>query len=379
MACRRCWSVTSATAPALRLRALCVAVLCTLAAPTNGLLGMGRHQKSNGPAPAGKILCMAWASGAPQETPLLPLLRCQFDLVCDKGLIYTDTESPVRDKADFAVKIPTQHFEGQKFAAYPDPDAVEMPRNTSNWLYHKNFVGFIPAWDHLFKSGIAGDYDWVINVEADMALFRNGLDTVLAPFTSSRTQAATVVALGNAFAFNKMARRQMSEYWAKGVPTHPNGCPKFFKLNSNPDHAVFTSCSQDQIYPSMFAPGGPVPGVAMDGKPQCGWKDTADRCMELHPLRELSRFVASKTKCPECLAGDDGVFALIKQAKEARDENAFLDSIKDKSEQFSNLAKKVYWGRNAAIWHHVVNVKAFKTLFENFGSDFPPTMSALGC
>jgi len=350
--------------------ALYVGMLCTLAAPTNGLL----EKKNNNikrRSGAGKILCMAWASGAPQETSLLPLLRCQFKHICDKGLIYTDTESPVINKADIAVKVTTQHFESQKYAAYPAPGAVEMPRNTSNWLYHKNFVGFIPAWEHVFKSGIADDYDWVINVEADMALFRSGLDNVLDPFTSNPKQGATVVVFGNAFAFNKPARQRMSEYWAKGFPTHPNGCPKFFKLNSNPDHNVFTSCSQDQIYPRMFVPDGPIPDVVMDGKSQCGWNDNSDRCMELHPLKELSQFVHGKEDHADVIAG---VFDLIKKAKSASNEDAFLNSIKDRSQHFSDLAKKLYWGKDAAIWHHVINIRAFQDLFDNFGNDFSSEM-----
>lgn len=348
--------------------------------------------KQGSPA-AGKILCMAWISGAGMETPLLPIMRCQFDEVCDKGVIYTDAESPVRDQADFAVKVPTQHFESKDYPAYPEPGAVEMPRSTKNWLYHKNMVGFIPAWDHLFKSGIAADYEWVLNVEADMALFRSGLDRVLGRFTSNSTAQgageATVVVLGNAFAFNRKARHRMADYWAGGFPMHPNGCPEFFKLNHNADHNVFTSCSQDEVFPRMFSKEGPVHGVVLDGKAQCGWDGNPDRCLEVKPMLDLSEWTHGKHTDPKVA----GVFQLIEQAKDEPGSQEFFDdvwktihSVQDKPKSFldlgehqeragNGLLKKVYRGRDAAIWHHVQTVPAFKSLLAFFGDEFPPKIA----
>ena len=79
--------------------------------PTSGL---DQRKKLNNNSRRPTVLCVAWVvgTGGPggqvsQEAKVLPWLRCQLKTVCNHGLIYTDTESPLANLSDYAVQVST--------------------------------------------------------------------------------------------------------------------------------------------------------------------------------------------------------------------------------------------------------------------------------
>ncbi|CAE8634903.1 unnamed protein product, partial [Polarella glacialis] len=221
------------------------------------------------------LFCFAWTPRRHQDEGVVQEVRRQ-QAKCDGYLFFTDKENGKPDEPDFMkVEVPRQN----------------VPRDHPQWLYHRYMAGLMPAWSHIFESGLADKHDWFINTEFDHFLSPNRTRANIAAWLqilrrgSAQEQAYAYVdnplmlMWGNAYAFNKKLVQAMREQWstlgrvasrdgesgeeeAKAV-----GCPLFMKGRSEWPG----SCSQDVIYPTLaWNILRPTVKVANPGAPGCG-------------------------------------------------------------------------------------------------------------
>ncbi|CAE8590394.1 unnamed protein product [Polarella glacialis] len=164
------------------------------------------------------------------------------------------------------------------------------------WLYHRNMVGLMPSWTHMFQTGLADKYDWFINVEFDHFLSPARSRATIAAYVEGLKQGDAkdaegpiMIMWGNAYVFNKKLVLAMRDNWevlgkvadrngskdeAKGV-----GCPLFQKGHQEWPGA----CSQDIVYPTLandILPHIQVK-VAAPGDPGCGNQPYPLGCWEM--------------------------------------------------------------------------------------------------
>eukprot|EP00435_Cladocopium_sp_Y103_P055264 s1205_g18.t1 len=232
-----------------------------------------------------KIFCFAWTTWKPQDVALLREVRHAFKQ-CDGYRIFSDRQPFAGQEADVvAVRVSQQHRD----------------REDEKWLYHRNMVGLMPSWSHLLQEDVAGNYDWLVNVEFDHFLLTQKLRRSIASYLSllqqghpEQRQAAEgplMLMFGNAFLFNRMMVSEMKRQWHLLGETAPSGheasgCPIFMQ-----DRFEWPlACSQDIAYPNLVTVMNPQ--VPAYGSPGCGQKPEDDfplACFELQrqPVQEL--------------------------------------------------------------------------------------------
>eukprot|EP00439_Symbiodinium_sp_Y106_P080478 s348_g19.t1 len=97
-----------------------------------------------------RLFCFAWTPFRPSDEAVLQEVRTQFSK-CDGHAFFSDRHPHGETDDVIIVKVPEQR----------------VPRTDGQWLYHRNMVGLMPTWTHLLKTGMAEEYDWVLNAELD--------------------------------------------------------------------------------------------------------------------------------------------------------------------------------------------------------------------
>ncbi|CAK9091034.1 unnamed protein product [Durusdinium trenchii] len=199
------------------------------------------------------LFCFAWSPRRKNDEGVLNEVRKQYRK-CDGHLFFTDTASPNKtDEEDFVrIIVPQQR----------------LARGHGQWLYHRNMVGLMPSWEYLLQSGVADQYDWLLNSELDHFLSpsraKENIEAYLQKMEEGNNEDKLAVdgpimlMWGNAFVFNRKFVQALKEHWpvVGQVASTDNqtskegravGCPLFMKGRSEwPD-----SCSQDIIYPTL--------------------------------------------------------------------------------------------------------------------------------
>ncbi|CAE7361975.1 unnamed protein product [Symbiodinium pilosum] len=213
-----------------------------------------------------RLFCFAWTPFRPSDEAVLQEVRTQFSK-CDGHAFFSDRQ-PHGDKSDIIiVDVPEQR----------------VPRTDGQWLYHRNMVGLMPTWAHLLKTGLAEEYDWILNAELDHftspSRCRLGIVSYLHNLRSGSSGeqrlagGPLMLMWGNAFVFNKKMVIMMREQWkflgkTEKEKTVGVGCPQFMRGRQEwPEH-----CSQDIVYPNML--DGVMRGDAEAiGRSGCGQPD----------------------------------------------------------------------------------------------------------
>jgi len=238
------------------------------------------------------LFCFAWTPRRDHDEKLLVETRKQYRK-CDGHMFYTDHAAPGPQKeADFMrVIVPPQ----------------KVTREDTGWLYHRNFVGLLPSWNHLVHSEFVGQHDWFINSELDHFLSpARARETILAYMKGLRegteeeqakADGPIMMMWGNAFVFNRKMVLVIKAHWnylgqaarANGPGDEPTaaGCPMF--MDQSPEWPI--GCSQDLVYPTLARVILPklnvtlaAPGSSGCGHPSKNGKqqDLPLGCWELH-------------------------------------------------------------------------------------------------
>jgi len=229
--------------------------------------------------PSGKVklFCFLWTPRRPSDEAMMNEVKVEF-AECDGHAFFTD------------IGTPGPPDPGMVKVAVPEQSAA---RDTPNWLYHRNFVGLLPTWAYICRSGLGEQFDWMINTEIDhwmsaarvrlnilayLDVLRNGTD-------SDRTalEKPMMLAWGNAFLFNRRLVKVMCDLWPDvgKASTHPvaRGCPAFMQGRTEwPEH-----CSQDMVYP-VLADILRRHGVSSFGPSGCGQPDRSNGLGQKFPL-----------------------------------------------------------------------------------------------
>ncbi|CAJ1375832.1 unnamed protein product [Effrenium voratum] len=315
------------------------------------------------------LLCFAWSPRRKNDEGMLNEVRKQYKK-CDGHLFFTDKESPVNQDEDFVrVEVPQQR----------------LPRTHGQWLYHRNMVGLMPAWEHLLKSGVAEKYDWLLNSELDHFLSPSRAKETIAAYLrnmeagSKEDKAAAdgpiLLMWGNAFVFNRKLVQAMKENWHRlgkvaGADNETSkegravGCPLFMKGRSEwPD-----SCSQDIIYPALamnILPPLQVK-VAFPGASGCG------QPAKNHKNKEYPLGCWEMQQNPINGESEHGETAAIKELaqmtrfKEKADALTYCKA--HRLEAVQKNCMKFWDGRNVPLIHHLHTVSEHvlaRTLLDN--------------
>mmetsp|Transcript_76651 Transcript_76651/g.135243 ORF Transcript_76651/g.135243 Transcript_76651/m.135243 type:complete len:509 (-) Transcript_76651:132-1658(-) len=293
-----------------------------------------------------KIFCFAWTTWQTGAYALLPEVRRAMDK-CDGHAIFSNELPTGVNKSDvIAVSLPEQ----------------QTPPTDARYLYHRNMVGLMPTWDHILKSNIADDYDWLVNIEFDHMMIPSKLRNMIAEYTNRlengkideqlSVNKSMMLMFGNAFLFNAKMLRQMREEWptlGKVAPPseEAKGCPMWMKGKMEwPDH-----CSQDVAYPTMVTMM--KINVPAYGDAGCGHKP--DRfplpCYELQ-----SGYVAE--------SGLDQVHLAMQMAvvQGMADEEAAKTAYK--GSQLEQFAKALFDSKDVPLIHHFNDALARKVARE---------------
>lgn len=200
------------------------------------------------------------------DEALLPLLKKQYEK-CDGHAIFSDHDAPGPKGEVLTVAVPEQSCNKQGC----------FRRNQSEWLFHKNMAGLIPAWNYLLEHNMLEKYDWIVNSELDHhmrpSVIRSGIETYMNVAWMGDEEARTSIGgammlmFGNVFLFNTEMVKEMKRQWPKlkkqvqpGSPV--SGCPDWY----DPPRI---DCSQDEIY-VLMAKGIMQPPVFTIGESGCG-------------------------------------------------------------------------------------------------------------
>jgi len=247
-----------------------------------------------------RIFCFVWTTRRSGDQALEPEVRRQLNK-CDGHLFFTDTGSTGPDSSDIVkLNIPAQ----------------DVGRSDEKWLYHRNMVGVLPSWTHIFNKGLNDQYDWFIHLEMDHFLSPNRARANIAQWLSIRGKEPNatndipiVLMWGNAFVFNKKFVNAMKLTWhTLGAVAGPGegqgkGCPLFLKGKFEWP----ASCSQDIYYPQLFSDHGRslLPDDAdFAGASGCG-QEAKNQVNEEYPLGCFEMAKKPDRRC-ELRSGDGG-------------------------------------------------------------------------
>jgi len=321
-----------------------------------------------------RIFCFVWTTRRSGDQALEPEVRRQLNK-CDGHLFFTDTGSTGPDSSDIVkLNIPAQ----------------DVGRSDEKWLYHRNMVGVLPSWTHIFNKGLNDQYDWFIHLEMDHFLSPNRARANIAQWLSIRGKEPNatndipiVLMWGNAFVFNKKFVNAMKFSWhTLGAVAGPGegqgkGCPLFLKGKFEWP----ASCSQDIYYPQLFSDHGRslLPDDAdFAGASGCG-QEAKNQVNEEYPLGcfEMAKNPIGgvsydlEMAAIQLLAKMKDVGSL--DAAEAKCRETQVGSLQDR-----NNCKMFYDGRNVPIIHHVgqpqEHVLARSLLDNDADPGFQPSM-----
>lgn len=304
------------------------------------------------------LFCFAWSPRRKNDEGVLNEVRRQYNK-CDGHLFFTDTGSPNKtDEEDFVrLTLPQQR----------------LARTHGQWLYHRNMVGLMPAWDYLLKSKIADRYDWLVNSELDhffspsrakenIAAYLQGMEEGNKEDKAS-LDGPFMLMWGNAFVFNRKFVEALKDHWPLlgQVASTDNqtskegravGCPLFMKGRSEwPD-----SCSQDMIYPALAMNVLPPlkVKVAFPGASGCG-QPSKNRRNKGYPLGcwEMQQNpIRGESEAGELAAIKE--LAQMAKFKDRSEAQAYCDAHENEAVQ-KNCMK--FWdGRNVPLIHHLHTV-----------------------
>jgi hypothetical protein len=206
-----------------------------------------------------KLFCFAWITGSPNEVALA--LEAQKQLAkCDGFAFFTDKDAPAAvDEVRNMVRVDVPSQQGHT-------DKMMSERSGKKWLNHKNMVGLMPAWSHLFRFGSdIENYDYVINTEVDHYVRPHEVKSTIGSWMEQASLDGTdplMLNFGNAFVFNKGMVKTMRQKWSELNQVSQSGdevgCPTLYPHG--------TRCEQDMWYPKI---AGHL-NIKQVGQPGCG-------------------------------------------------------------------------------------------------------------
>ncbi|CAK9104051.1 unnamed protein product [Durusdinium trenchii] len=296
-----------------------------------------------------RLFCFAWTPFRGGDEAVLSEVTKQYSK-CDGHAFFSDRHPHGEERNDvIIVKVPEQR----------------VSRSDGMWLYHRNMVGLMPSWDHMLRTGLIDDYDWVINSELDHFMSPSRCRLAIVSYLRTLRKGMSpeqhsvngplMLMWGNAFVFNKKMIHLMREQWkslgttesAKSVAV---GCPQFMRGRQEwPDH-----CSQDIVYPNLVS-GVMRGGVVAYGRAGCGQADATTR-----------NNIPFQLGCWEM---QHNPYGMSEEGEiEAITEFAHIQKLKDLNDAVKRYAstdqaenhKLWYSAKNVPVIHHIVSAEVHR-------------------
>ncbi|CAJ1383663.1 unnamed protein product, partial [Effrenium voratum] len=296
-----------------------------------------------------RLFCFAWTPFRGGDQAMLAEVTLQYNK-CDGHAFFSDRYPGGEKREDvIVVKVPEQR----------------VPRTDQQWLYHRNMVGLMPTWDHLLRTGLAEQYDWVINTELDHFVSPSRCRLAIVSYLQTLQKASPteqksahgplMLMWGNAFVFNRKMVSLMREQWKHLGTTETGksvgvGCPQF--MRGRQEWPEF--CSQDIVYPNLVE-GVLRGGAAAYGRPGCGQADGTTR--NRIPF-QLGCWEMQKNPYGMSEEGESDAIQEFAQIQKMKDEREAMRRYAG-TEQAENY-KLWFSAKNVPVIHHIVGAEVHK-------------------
>eukprot|EP00039_Didymoeca_costata_P030397 m.29312 g.29312 ORF g.29312 m.29312 type:complete len:343 (-) comp8090_c0_seq1:32-1060(-) len=304
-----------------------------------------------------KLLCVVWMTGSNNELELLERHAVMLS-GCTTTYYFTDTEA-------HEFNLP------ERAGSNVHLQRVDLPKQTlgrfeKHWLYHKNMVGITPSLTYLFENNIAENFDWLLSVELDMAVFPDRVRQQIQLYLDLdqlTSKDGVMLAWGNAFLLSEGYLKNMKNKWDElsktaTDPPEAAGCPEFMRKKNQ-----WPFCAQDIIFPHL----GNDKSLAKKyyGRSGCG------QVYRYKSLEHLACFEMSKSPFGKHVEGYEMLMNEMEHMQEMESPEKAREHYKEENEgKYHDHWALMYAARNVPVIHH-----ADPRLHDAVLKHFPPKLN----